>query len=276
MRANSAARRVVSFLPAPLLASLTPPPFHSHPVPPQASCDDPLSALTLLCRAPSSLAGAAACAPFAAFCSPAANAATWGLGFFCNATGGTGNNSTGTGAPPPSPSSDACVSNPTSNGCAGYVYPAASVQADIQSLCTSMPDMPGCSIRSACLVRAPPPPSPLLRRRRCPPGSSPAITVEAAVRRVLCPPCAVVAACKRWARPGGGRGRFTALCTPRRPVQSGQVADNSTSKWCQPMTLLATLCADMPTMAGCRSYRSLCGTAGSVVQQCKDFPAIPK
>ncbi len=42
------------------------------------------------------------------------------------------------------------------------------------------------------------------------------------------------------------------------------------------MTLLATLCADMPSMSGCASYRSLCGTAGSVVQQCKGFPAIPK
>ncbi len=54
-------------------------------------------------------------------------------------------------------------------------------------------------------------------------------------------------------------------------------AANTTAQMCAPMTLLATLCVDMPSMGGCRTYNALCNaTAGSVVQQCKDFPAIPK
>ena len=47
-----------------------------------------------------------------------------------------------------------------------------------------------------------------------------------------------------------------------------------TGDYCRPMTLLASTCADMPGMAGCRSQKGLCKN-GTVVRQCQDFPAIP-
>ncbi len=53
-------------------------------------------------------------------------------------------------------------------------------------------------------------------------------------------------------------------------LQSG----SASGRMCAPMTLLATICADMPTMAGCRSYVPLCGN-GSVVQQCAGFRPLP-
>lgn len=49
---------------------------------------------------------------------------------------------------------------------------------------------------------------------------------------------------------------------------------SASGRMCAPMTLLATICADMPTMAGCRSHVPLCAN-GSVVQQCADFPPLP-
>ncbi|GIL46462.1 hypothetical protein Vafri_3456 [Volvox africanus] len=95
-----------------------------------------------------------------------------------------------------------CITNSSLPQCASYEYPSSSITADIMSLCTSMPYMPGCTIRSAC--------------------------------------------------------------------QAGNV----TGDFCRPMTLLATICVDMPSMGGCKSYVTLCKNT-SVVQQCRSFPAIP-
>ncbi|GLI59300.1 hypothetical protein VaNZ11_001153 [Volvox africanus] len=95
-----------------------------------------------------------------------------------------------------------CITNSSLPQCASYEYPSSSITADIMSLCTPMPYMPGCTIRSAC--------------------------------------------------------------------QAGNV----TGDFCRPMTLLATICLDMPSMSGCKSYVALCKNT-SVVQQCRSFPAIP-
>ncbi|GIL71277.1 hypothetical protein Vretimale_2865 [Volvox reticuliferus] len=59
-------------------------------------------------------------------------------------------------------------------------------------------------------------------------------------------------------------------CTIRLACQAGHV----TGDVCRPMTLLATICNDMPSMSGCKSYVALCKNT-SVVQQCRSFPAIP-
>ncbi|KAG2490413.1 hypothetical protein HYH03_011213 [Edaphochlamys debaryana] len=58
---------------------------------------------------------------------------------------------TPTPTPTPSPAAlDACITSPAMPTCAGYEYPATSIAADLAGLCTSMPYMPGCSIRAAC------------------------------------------------------------------------------------------------------------------------------
>ncbi len=43
-----------------------------------------------------------------------------------------------------------CLADPTQPECASYTYPDNSTRADIDRLCRSMPDMPGCSIRREC------------------------------------------------------------------------------------------------------------------------------
>lgn len=43
---------------------------------------------------------------------------------------------------------------------------------------------------------------------------------------------------------------------------------NNTSGACSPFSLLSDLCLDMPGMKGCVRYNALCGTPGSVVEQC--------
>ncbi|GIL97130.1 hypothetical protein Vretimale_2865 [Volvox reticuliferus] len=53
-----------------------------------------------------------------------------------------------------------------------------------------------------------------------------------------------------------------------------QAGGNVTGDFCRPMTLLSTICIDMPSMSGCKSYVALCKNT-SAVQQCRSFPAIP-
>lgn len=45
--------------------------------------------------------------------------------------------------------------------------------------------------------------------------------------------------------------------------------------YCDDFNVLAALCLDMPGMAGCTSYRTLC-KAGSLVPQCGRFPGVPR
>lgn len=45
---------------------------------------------------------------------------------------------------------DACVADPTAPACRSYSYPDPAANADLDKLCGSMPDMPGCSVREAC------------------------------------------------------------------------------------------------------------------------------
>jgi copper transporter 1 len=53
-------------------------------------------------------------------------------------------------------------------------------------------------------------------------------------------------------------------------VQNGTVR----GKYCEPMTVLATICKEMPGMRGCASYNILCSNT-STMRQCKAFPDIP-
>lgn len=60
-------------------------------------------------------------------------------------------------------------------------------------------------------------------------------------------------------------------------VQKACMANNldQNSKYCAPMTLLATLCTDMPEMKnGCTTYTTVCAP-GSTVPECAQYPPIP-
>lgn len=57
-------------------------------------------------------------------------------------------------------------------------------------------------------------------------------------------------------------------------LQTACDAADSTSVYCEPFTLLATICDEMPAMKDCARYNSLC-QSGSLVPQCKSNPSIP-
>ncbi|KAK9764646.1 hypothetical protein K7432_007688 [Basidiobolus ranarum] len=49
----------------------------------------------------------------------------------------------------------------------------------------------------------------------------------------------------------------------------------SAKPWCSKMSIVANVCQnDMPKMAGCKAWVSLCGNSTSVVKQCKNEPEI--
>ncbi|GLI59301.1 hypothetical protein VaNZ11_001154 [Volvox africanus] len=161
----------------------------------QLSCRDYLTPLSSICSISPGLNG---CSTYQNWCS---NSTDWeaadgsSISLFCMQT-----------SPPlpttSPPSSITCVTDSSSTLCASYEYPLANITSDLNSLCTSMAYMPGCTIRAAC--------------------------------------------------------------------QAGNV----TGDFCRPMTLLATICLDMPNMSGCKSYIALCKNT-SVVQQCRSFSDIP-
>lgn len=53
-------------------------------------------------------------------------------------------------------------------------------------------------------------------------------------------------------------------CTLRQQCSSGAAG----GAYCQPFSLLGSLCAPSPAMGGCQRWAALCATSGSVVQQC--------
>lgn len=57
-------------------------------------------------------------------------------------------------------------------------------------------------------------------------------------------------------------------------LQSACSASASSNAYCQPFTLLATICDEMAAMKGCATYNGLC-QLGSLVPQCKNYPPIP-
>lgn len=54
------------------------------------------------------------------------------------------------GGTTPAAPADPCEADPTPAGCAAYMYPDASANADLDSLCSQMSFMIGCSVRMAC------------------------------------------------------------------------------------------------------------------------------
>jgi hypothetical protein len=48
----------------------------------------------------------------------------------------------------------------------------------------------------------------------------------------------------------------------------------ASGKYCEPFSILADGCTDMPKMSGCEDYTSMC-SAGSVIKECTEYPPIP-
>ena len=42
----------------------------------------------------------------------------------------------------------------------------------------------------------------------------------------------------------------------------------ASGSYCQPFSVLGSICRDAASQAGCQRWSALCGTAGTVVQQC--------
>ncbi|EFJ45001.1 hypothetical protein VOLCADRAFT_94692 [Volvox carteri f. nagariensis] len=91
---------------------------------------------------------AAGCEPWAEFCAHDPQAAAPAL---CVHPGGSAlRTAVGLQSYPPPPPADPCILNSTDPSCKSYKYPDSAALANINTLCNSMPDMPGCAIARAC------------------------------------------------------------------------------------------------------------------------------
>ncbi|GIL71275.1 hypothetical protein Vretimale_2865 [Volvox reticuliferus] len=122
---------------------------------------------------------------------------------------------------------------------------------------------------------SPPPSTPLLLQPRPPPvPTDPIASTPSCITNSSLPQCA------SYEYPSSSIiTDLISLCTsmpymPGCTIHLACQAGNVTGDFCRPMTLLATMCIDMSSMSGCKSYIALCKST-SVVQQCRSFPAIP-
>lgn len=112
----------------------------------QLSCRDYLTPLSSICSISPGLSG---CNTYYSWCSDSTDweaADGSSMSLFCKQTSPPSPTTS-----PPSPMS--CVTDSSSALCVSYEYPLSNITSDLNSLCTSMAYMPGCTIRAACQVR---------------------------------------------------------------------------------------------------------------------------
>ncbi|GIL51170.1 hypothetical protein Vafri_7238 [Volvox africanus] len=236
-------------------------------------CDtpDPLLAYTALCTENPT---ATDCKAWAAFCAKETPAMAAALCLSPDAAvlAGTGRahialrSAAGVQVSPPPPA-DPCIQEARQESCKAYTYPKSSALADIDRLCGSMPDMPGCAIARAC---------------------------ESGQHRVAdkyCLPFVLLATLCHDMPGMRGCENYKALCkqgsvvqqcivegpVPHAPTWSqarkavfGACDDhpmggcaNCTSNNCpDPLASLADICHEMPEMAACNGFWAFCEAAG--------------
>ena len=160
-----------------------------------------------------------------------------------------------TSPPPPIDAGEPCYAQPGDAACETYTRPDGAWEGDVKALCAAMAYMPGCSLWRECQVRG---------------EGSRRVHLGVAGGRV------------EGGRRGGAREwRASAGCRldrrlanhPKTTPRLAQAA-STTSSYCAPSSLTATLCTDMPRMNGCVAHGALCG-AGSKVPACSSPGPLP-
>eukprot|EP00889_Picochlorum_renovo_P000800 jgi/Picre1/27830/NNA_000794.t1 len=133
-------------------------------------------------------------------------------------------------------SNDSCISDPTQASCADYIMPESIVQEDLENLCISMPNMVGCSFRTAC-TNGTAEGDWLLNRKPIPSAPS----TEEATKTVI------------------------SLCSDHGMV--GCEKCTSISNCPHPLDSLSEICLGMPYMAGCSKFFAMCTSTGDDFSQ---------
>ncbi|KAK9763166.1 hypothetical protein K7432_010412 [Basidiobolus ranarum] len=178
------------------------------------------------------------------------------------------------------PMTSPCYTDPSTSSCADFQMESATVDASIQSLCTAMPYMPGCSVRNACTAT-----SQFSSKSWCS-----GMSVLADVCQTDMPK---MTGCKAWVSLCGNStsvvkqcksqgeipnipttseasGFITSICTEMNmpgcekckssSTMSKRQMDMSGSETCDYLSVYSDLCKSMPNMSQCQKWTSMCKT----------------
>ncbi|KAF9960757.1 hypothetical protein BGZ70_008500 [Mortierella alpina] len=157
-----------------------------------------------------------------------------------------------------------CLATPSDPSCASFELPAATITADLDNLCTSMPFMPGCSLYKSCQSAS-------KTDQWCTPFS------------VLADICAVdmpnMGGCKNYVALCGIAANQTTASRPAICKKAPMIPSFPTTK--NASALVLDICGEM-SMAGCErcpkpapdAYAASCDTLGTYAILCKAMPEM--
>ncbi|KAJ3088016.1 hypothetical protein HK102_009772 [Quaeritorhiza haematococci] len=174
-------------------------------------------------------------------------------------------------------SSVPCIANPQNASCANYVYPTANITADLTDLCTQMSFMPGCSVKTMC-EQASLNKSDVATKPYCQPFSVLANVCAKDMPRMrgcrnysaMCAQNSTVAQCTQSPAIANipttnvARDQVRSICTSM-PKMAGcekcVFRDANSYPECDLLGVYSTLCLDMPDMAECAGWKTMCSGA---------------
>ncbi|KAG0232567.1 hypothetical protein BGW42_008081 [Actinomortierella wolfii] len=166
-----------------------------------------------------------------------------------------------------------CLTNPANATCATYTFDSATLNKDIDAICTASSFLPGCSLNAACKA------DPKLPQAQCNPltvlatlctaAEDKAITSAACAKSydVYCGANSVIEACKtQTAFPGLPSGKLVtgtvyAICQDMPKMKDCSICpapDASGYSKCDEVKAWSGLCLDMPDMSQCPSFNNMC------------------
>ncbi|KXZ49236.1 hypothetical protein GPECTOR_22g828 [Gonium pectorale] len=171
----------------------------------------------------------------------------------------------GTALPPPA---DPCVLDSSQPSCKSYRYPDSAARADIDKLCGSMPDMPGCAVAAEC--------------EKGGSGVSPKYCAPFVLLATLCHDMPGMRGCEGYKALCYKAGSVVEQCAeqpaiPGLPTWSkarkavfsacddhpmAACSSCSSSDCPDPLASLAGICHEMPNMAVCADFWAFCNAAG--------------
>jgi copper transporter 1 len=169
-------------------------------------------------------------------------------------------------------SNDSCISDPTQASCADYIMPESIVQEDLENLCISMPNMVGCSFRTACTNGT-------AEGDWCSPFS---------LLGTICEEMSSMRDCSNYNSLCFSPGSVVAQCSTEKPIPSAPSTEEATktvislcsdhgmvgcekctsiSNCPHPLDSLSEICLGMPYMAGCSKFFAMCTSTGDDFSQ---------
>lgn len=174
------------------------------------------------------------------------------------------------------PSNDGCITDPTQEECKTFVMSDTEANKDLDQLCYSMPNMVGCSLRTACVNGT-------ANGQWCTPFT---------LLGTICEEMSTMKGCANYNSLCFTPGSVVEQCAAEGPIPNApsteearrqvmeMCADHgmvgcetctSMQKCPHPLDSLSTVCIGMPGMAGCKQFFDMCGATGeSFSELCGD------